>query len=267
MQDQQTIGRCTMDGGCRYLRSLALFERLAGFDLTASAFDSLAAQCDQEGCWQTPAAATPAASVEPTFFSLKAVSKPRTAAACERVAGTDEPIPFLRSAHLDIRKDGAGNWIEHRRLNASTLTPEDSLGYLYDYWRELSASTACTLANVDVLHLIRARIIGKMHIVNVESSDPAQFSYQLFGYSVPIEAPSRPAAIAVAIWREKILRDYNTVRLTGTPDLQRIRAHLNGRNHHYTRLILPFFDRQRRVSHLAIAIRQEVGDGRALAAG
>jgi hypothetical protein len=270
MQDEQTIDRCTADGGCRYLRSLALFERLAGFDLTARAFDSIAAQCDHEGCREpsppdNPAAST--ASVAPIFLSLNTASERQTTTACQHVSGSPEPIPFLRAARLDTTKDESGNWIEHRPLDVTTLTPEDPLGYLYRYWRGLSASTSCTLANVDVLHLMRARIIGKMHIVNVESADPAQFSYELFGYHVPIEAPGKPSAISIAIWRDKILRDYNMARLTAVPDLQRIRAHLQGRNHHYTRLILPFFNRQRRVSHLAIAIRREIGDGRALAAG
>jgi hypothetical protein len=269
MHDQQTIGRCTVDGGCRYLRSLAVFERLAGFDLTASAFDSIAAQCDAEGCWHisAPTAAASAASVAPMFVSLNTAPRPRALAACQRVAATDEPIPFSRAARLDTSKDASGNWVEHRRVDVTTLAPEDPIGYLYRYWRDLSASGSCTLANVDIIHLIRARIIGKLHIVNVDSSDPAQFSYELFGYRVPIEAPGKPAAIPVAIWREKILRDYSTARMTGVADLQRIRAHLQGRNRHYTRLILPFFNRQRRVSHLAIAIRQEVGDGLALAAG
>jgi len=269
MQDEQTTSRCMADGGCRYLRSLALFERLAGFDLTANAFDSIAAQCDEEGCRQPSALAKPVASTAsaaPILLSFNTASGRKTTAACARVAGTREPIPFLRAARFDITKDGLGNWIEHRQLDVTTLTPEDPLGYLYGYWRGLRASTSCTLANVDVLHLMRARIIGKMHIVNVESSDPARFSYELFGYHVPIEIPGTPSAIPVAIWRDKILRDYNTARLTAAPDLQRIRAHLQDKNQHYTRLILPFFNRQRRVSHLAIAIRQEVGDGQALVA-
>jgi hypothetical protein len=266
MNDGRSIGRCSADGGCDYLRSLALFERLAGFDLTARAFNGIAAQCEEEGCWRRSALAVatvaevPAAS---SFQVLSAISRAKAApaAASERIVGTANVIPFSRAAHLDVGSDGSGNWVEHRRLEAASLEPADSLGYLYGYWRSLSATTSCMLANVDVLHLIRARIIGKLHIVNVASSDPAQFTYELFGYAVPVENPGKPAAIAVAIWREKILRDYNTARLIGTPSLERIRAHLHGKNYHYTRLILPFFDRRRRTSHLAIAIRREAGDG------
>jgi hypothetical protein len=211
MDEARSIVRCSADGGCDYLRSLALFERLAGFDLTARAFSGIAAQCEEEGCWRrsvlaaTPVAHVPAASA---FLALRAVSgvKATPSVSGERIVGTADIIPFSRAAHLDVDSDGLGNWVEHRRLDAASLEPADSLGYLYGYWRSLSATTACMLANVDVLHLIRARIIGKLHIVNVASSDPAQFTYELFGYGIPVESPGKPAAIAVAIWREKILR-------------------------------------------------------------
>jgi hypothetical protein len=269
MDDPQRRGRCNADGGCNYLRSLALFEGLAGFDLTARAFEAIAARCDQGGCWRRPietAYVASAESVAPAVLSLKTRSRPRMRTECERVAAREDPIPFSRTARFDIIKDGSGNSVEHRRLQTATLDPADSLGYLYGYWRGLTATTPCALSNIDALHLIRARIIGKLHIVNVDNPDPAQFSYELFGYGVPIEVLAKPAAISVAIWREKILRDYNTARLSGRPFVERIRAHLQGSNYHYTRLILPFFDRRQRVSHLAIAIRREVGDGRTLLA-
>ena len=266
MNDGRSIGRCSADGGCDYLRSLGLFERLAGFDLTARAFNGIAAQCEEAGCWRRSATAVATVAEVPAASTCLvprgvARAKEAPAAASERFAGTAEVIPFSRAAHLDAASDGSGNWVEHRRLEMVSLEPADSLSYLYDYWRSLSATTSCMLANVDVLQLIRARIIGKLHIVDVASSDPAQFTYELFGYGIPIESPGKPAAIAVAIWREKILRDYNTARLMGAPSLGRIRAHLHGKNHHYTRLILPFFDRRRCTSHLAIAIRRETGDG------
>jgi hypothetical protein len=47
--------------------------------------------------------------------------------------------------------------------------------------------------------------------------------------------------------------------------LQRIRARLENVGYHYTRLILPFLDKSHRVSHLAVAIEQEPGDGMRLA--
>ena len=270
MNGPGSTDRCTADGGCDYLRSLALFEGLAGFDLTARAFNGIAAQCETEGCWRRSAAREGAAdetTAAARFPTIKAAPRPRAAASSAHAGDAAALIPFSRAAHLDIANDRSGNWMEHRRLDVASLEPTDSLGYLYGYWRSLRATTPCALSNVDVLHLVRARIVGKLHIVNVASSDPEQFAYELFGYSVPVEAVARPAAISVPIWREKILRDYNTARLTAMSSLGRIRAQLNGRTYHYTRLILPFFDRRRRTSHLAIAIRREPGDGRLVGAG
>jgi hypothetical protein len=112
---------------------------------------------------------------------------------------------------------------------------------------------------------MRARMIGRLHVVDVASSDPGDFRYDLAGDVLPLKAPPGPSTLPVAIYADATMRDYNTVRLTGVPRVQRIRAHLEGVCYHYTRLILPFLGETRRVSHLVVAIEQVPGDGMRLA--
>jgi hypothetical protein len=100
-----------------------------------------------------------------------------------------------------------------------------------------------------------------LHVVDVSSSDPAEFRFDLFGYAVPLGRPERPRTLPVQIYADTTIRDYNTVRLTGVPRLQRVRARLGGTGHHYTRLILPFMDPKGGVARLLVAIRQEPGSG------
>ena len=131
--------------------------------------------------------------------------------------------------------------------------------------RALDRHTACRLADLDVTQIMRAGIIGRLHVVDVRSSDPGDFRFELAGDVVPFKPPPGPSTLPVAIYADATVRDYNTVRLTGAPRLQRICGRLEGVCYHYTRLILPFLDKNRRVSHLVVAINREPGDGMRLA--
>jgi hypothetical protein len=135
MSDGRSINRYRAEGGCDYLRGLALFERLPGVELTARAFNGIAAQCEEEGCRRRPALAVATVAGMPvasTVLMPRAVSRAKAApaAARERIVGTANDIPFSLSAHLDLGSDGSGNWLEHRPLEAASLGPGDSLGYL-----------------------------------------------------------------------------------------------------------------------------------------
>ena len=163
---------------------------------------------------------------------------------------------------VDIVSDRAGNYVERRALKLETLVSRgDALGYLFGYWRDLRAASVCRFTNIDTVHLERAGIIGMMHVVDVSSSDPGDFCYELFGHAVPVDNCPVPRRLPIGIWADCLLRDYNTVRLTAAPQLRRMRCLLGGINYHYTRLILPFLDARDRVARLAIAIRREPGDG------
>jgi hypothetical protein len=171
-------------------------------------------------------------------------------------------IPFVRSRLVDFVSDNEGNYIERRPLKLETL-PEsnDPLGYLYQYWRSLRSKTGCQFSNIDTVHLTRAGIIGKLHVVDVASSNPLDFQFELSGYAVALGQYERPRALPVQIYADATMRDYNTVRLTGMPRLHRIRCRLGDTSHHYTRLILPFLNESGRVTRLAVAVREEPGNG------
>jgi hypothetical protein len=252
---------CVADGGCSYLRALSTIEHIAGFEHTARNYAAAAARCQRNGCWAASAngqAHGGAAHSGATPIPLSAMRRPVLYAPIERMAQT---IPFERSRLLDLVTDAEGNYIERRALKLDTLPGRnDPLGYLYQYWRGLRSETGCQFSNIDTVHLVRAGIIGKLHIIDVADSDPSEFRFELFGYAVPLGRYEKPRSHPVAIYGDSVLRDYNTVRLTGVPRLQRIRGRLRDVSHHYTRLILPFMDVHDRVTHLAVAIRQEPGD-------
>ena len=159
-------------------------------------------------------------------------------------------------------RDGLGNYVErrvHKLESLSGLT--DPLGRLFQYWRNLRVSTDCTFSNIDIVQLMRAEIVGKLHVVNVGNSDPEEFRFELFGYAVPLDRCETVRALPVTIYAESTMQDYNAVRLAAAPRLDRVRSCIDGVNYHYTRLILPFVDRSHRVDRLLVGIRQEPGDG------
>jgi hypothetical protein len=252
---------CVESGGCSYLHALSTIEHIAGFEHTACRYATAAARCRERGCAAASAGLRSTRAPAATPVDLDALRPPPDLAA---VSGSREAelIPFERSAMIDIASDSDGNYVERRTLKLDSLPKRgDSLGYLYRYWRDLRAASALQFSNVDTVHLARAGIIGKLHIVDVSSSDPGDFRYELFGYAVPVPNCNVLRALPIGIWSESLLRDYHTVRMTATPRLQRLRCSLGGTKYHYTRLILPFLGIGARVDRLAVAIRQEAGDG------
>jgi hypothetical protein len=253
---------------CRYLDTVSTLERLTGFDRRAAFFSIAANECPRRKCRFEPLCRALDAERpprNPTANFLTAVAFPPPSAGHRPAWGGAEPVAFARATAIEMIDDGLGNRVERRTLKLDVLKAASSLNYLFGYWRWLRRATACRLADMDVLQIMRARIIGRLHIVDVRSSDPGDFRYDLAGGVVPFKVPSRPSALPVAIYADATVRDYNTVRFTGVPRVQRIRAHLEGVCCHYTRLILPFLGETRRVSHLVVAIEQEPGDGMRLA--
>jgi hypothetical protein len=272
---RETLGpapvACVTEGGCSYLRALSTIERLAGFDQTASSYASAASRCQRLGCWAAEGAHDShrhqeSPSCAPVAFDSHRPSPRRSAIPAHTAVVA--PIPFVRSAMVDAISDRDGNYVERRTARFDTLFERgDPLTYLYEYWRGLRAETECRFSNIDTVHLMRAGIIGSMHVVDVRSADPQDFRFELTGYAVPLGPFEKPRALPYPIYADITMRDYNTARLMGTARLHRVRAHLGGTAHHYTRLILPFFDTKGSVARLLVAIRQEPGNGVKLQAG
>ncbi|HEV2547252.1 MAG TPA: hypothetical protein VGU20_07935 [Stellaceae bacterium] len=251
---------CPQEGGCLHLRALAQIEEIAGFGHAARVYAAQAALCRGGACCGEAASVSERAVAPPPVpLECRQSARPNSARPRGRSA---DLIYFDRRAVLDFVSDRAGNYVERRALKLETLPSRgDALGYLFGYWRDLRAASACRFTNIDTVHLDRAGIIGKMHVVDVSSSDPGDFRYELFGHAVPVDHCAVPRRLSIGIWADCLLRDYNTVRLTAAPQLRRMRCLLGGINYHYTRLILPFLDARDRVTRLAIAIRREPGDG------
>jgi hypothetical protein len=149
--------------------------------------------------------------------------------------------------------------VERRTLKFDTLTTSSPLDDLFQYWRWLRGATACRIADLDAAQLIRACTIGRLHIVDVRSSDPGEFRFDLVGYGVPFQAPRAPGAHPIAIYADTTLRNDNSVRYAAP-------AWLDSVGYRYRRLILPLLeDTRRRVSHRALAIEPGPGDGAPIA--
>ena len=250
---------CAAADGCSYLRALSTIEHIAGFGHTARSYAAKASRCREEGCWaERSGGDAPATVPAPALIRLRALHVPRKPAAVT----CDRTIPFLRSSLIDIAHDADGNYVERRALKLDTLPARgDPLGYLYLYWRDLRAAGSLQFASIDTVHLARAGVIGKLHIVDVTSGDPGDFRFELSGYALPLGRFEKPRALPTPIYAEAAMRDYNTARLTAVPRLHRMRSRLNGTSYHYTRLILPFLDARGRTNRLVVAVRQEPGDG------
>ena len=251
---------CAAADGCSYLRALSTIEHIAGFDHTARRYAVSAAGCVQYGCWA--AAEAGEAAMTSTLIALKSIGGTRRRDIAAMLAAPAATVPFNRSALIDVLSDSDGNFVERRPLKLADLPAKgDALGYLYRYWTDLRGAGALQFSNIDTVHLARAGMIGKMHVVDVDSPDPDDFRFELFGYAVPLSRYERPRALPVRIYAESTMLDYNTVRITAVPRLHRLRSRLNETSYHYTRLILPFLNSGGRVNRLVVAIRQEAGDG------
>jgi hypothetical protein len=255
---------CNVDGGCRHLRELSNLERLIGCDPTVNFYEKIAHRCARGDClarqWPPSKAAL---SLPPLAGRLPPRARPRAADAPVAPAHgrSADVIPFVRSDVADVLSDGEGNFVERRLLKPGMLEATEPLGYLRDYWCWLRRMGPCRLANVDLTHVMRSGIVGKLHVTDVESSDPRDFRFEIYAYSMPFQGCERPAALPTAIYADTVLRDYNTVRLTAAPRLQRVRARLGTMAVHYLRLILPLFGESGEVCRLLVAFRQEPGDG------
>jgi hypothetical protein len=260
IEERQPGSICEAAEGCAYLRDLSAIEHIAGFEHTARRYAASAEDCRVHGCRTaaTEAADAMDAVVKSVLVTLTSFDVPRRRRFAQASEGWTGAIPFKRSALIDALSDSDGNYVERRRLKLADLPAKgDALGYMYRYWLDLRRAGALQFANIDTVHLTRAGVIGSLHVVDVSSGDPDEFRFDLFGYAVPISRPERPRAYPVRIYADATLRDYNTVRLTRAPLLDRMHCRLGDTMHHYTRLILPFLDEGDRVARLCVAIRQE----------
>jgi len=166
---------------CRVLETVSKLERLTGFDLTADVFATAARECERPACRFERLCRAIVARQEP----YHPASDPVTAVAFSPPPGGHrpawggaEPVTFTRSAAIDVIADDQGNRVERRALKLGVLKgTSSSLDHFFQYWQWLRGATACRLADLDVTQVMRAGIIGRLHVVDVSSSDPGDFRF------------------------------------------------------------------------------------------
>jgi len=83
--------------------------------------------------------------------------------------------------------------IERRRVSPS-------LDQLFGYGRWLRGATEGRVKDVDVAHVMRAGLIGRLHIVDVGSADPEDFVFDLAGNALPLLEFKKPCVHPVRIY-------------------------------------------------------------------
>jgi hypothetical protein len=156
------------------------------------------------------------------------------------------------------------DWIERKTLDPEMLAATTPLGQLYRYWlhqQEVSGGLPPRRA-IDPEVLFDCDLLGYAHVVDVSADDPHDFYFRLYGSNVTFESSknytgTRVGDHPVEPYREAAAKDYLTVKMSGWPRLQRIRASLDFSRRSYQRLILPFSGQDGKTDRLLIAVAYE----------
>jgi hypothetical protein len=156
------------------------------------------------------------------------------------------------------------DWIERKTLDPEALEDSAPLGRLYRYWlrKQEEYGGLPSRRAIDPEVLFDLHLLGFAHIVDVSADDPHDFYFRLFGTNVTLErgknyTGKKVSEHPIAPYREAAVNDYLTVKMTGWPRLQRIRASLNFSHRSYQRLILPFSGDGGKPDRLLVAVRYE----------
>lgn len=151
---------------------------------------------------------------------------------------------------------------KRRHMPPGEINTEDEwLGRLYASWERLrSGDSLPKRAAFDPVALMRFAD-GRVHIVETPAADPQDYRFQLWGHMIDFDAGAdyterRLAEMPHTTMRRAALEDYADTVMSGTPSYQLIYNLENGREHTYSRLILPVTADGRRVTQLLVAINQ-----------
>ncbi len=101
--------------------------------------------------------------------------------------------------------------------------------------------------------------MGFTHVIDCTASDPPGFYYRLYGsrcdglFGRDLSKVTL-GEIPCPIYAGAIMRDYNTVKSTGSPAFHKVIARLDWRPTSYTRLIVPLADDEGQISQLLAMI-------------
>jgi hypothetical protein len=162
------------------------------------------------------------------------------------------------------------NALRAERLKTDQIGKEDApLGEILSYWRSLRTEGKIPppRRSLDVLKL--GRVMGWTHVLDCTDEAPEAFWFRLYGSRISIFRQKdftkfHLADVPCPLYRQSIVADYNTVKLSGCPSFHKIKTRLDWTTHSYTRLVLPLADDQRRVTQLLISVNArplpELGD-------
>lgn len=121
---------------------------------------------------------------------------------------------------------------------------------LFLVWKHARENSPASLPRREDLGpevLARIGMIGRIHMVDVSSMDPARFRYRLYGTTVAQMKSHDHTGLMLGDFPNRLhvstlMEDYNTAKVTGVPLVQKVDAMFDFSRRDYKRLILPLVD-------------------------
>ncbi|MBI3451755.1 MAG: PAS domain-containing protein [Rhodospirillales bacterium] len=151
--------------------------------------------------------------------------------------------------------------VKRRRISLDAFDQQDEkLQQAYVYWQsKRRGGLLPAREDIDIVDL--RPLIGKIHLVDVSSGDPAQFHFRVFGSSVreSISNVFRNQLVGECTsqaLKQSVIEDYTSVIFTGVSSYHQIVALIEYVKYSYSRLVLPLADDGRRVTLLMVCINK-----------
>jgi hypothetical protein len=157
-------------------------------------------------------------------------------------------------------RDGA-DYVRRLRFPLECMGGEDiALAPALGHWKELDRGGLLPdRRSIDPLKL--GQLLGTVHIVDASDRDPLNYYFRLWGSRISLDRYHNYTKLRLGdhpypVLRDTVLEDYRTVVETGVPSYHQHSARLNFLGYSWSRLILPFADDGRRVTHLLICVNE-----------
>lgn len=143
--------------------------------------------------------------------------------------------------------------------NNFRVGPDSALIKLQNLYAPGPCGMLPDVSTVTIEEIAKVGIYGFTHIVDCSSDDPLNFGFLFYGPRAQVEWRRNFGGKRVgdATWgalRNFGCFEYNRVKHRGVMDLSHVHYSLDGGSVNYRRLILPFSDQGREVTHLLVSI-------------
>lgn len=146
------------------------------------------------------------------------------------------------------------------RVAIGDLPDEDAkLRTVLEAWRGLRDSKIPPVTGAMQPEVHLRGLLGHTHVVDCRADKPLDYEFRLFGSSITVFGSrdftrQRVIDLPDRGWADKTAEDYSQVVQTGCPTFTKIVLQHDFITRQYTRLILPFVDRERQVSRLFVCL-------------